>query len=135
MLFKIFWWIWLNDKLKKMSEIVGTNAIKAVVKILIDIGEGIQEKFADDKKLSIVEAILLAIKLFPDIYSVARRGQELKAEWQDFSDAEKQLVAEYVAAELDLTADEVEEKVEKGFELLMAVDSFLRSFKKDEVAK
>ena len=116
-----------------MAEQVGVEAIKSVVKILIDLGEGIQEKFADDGKIKVLEAIFLAIGLFPDIYSVARKGEQLKEEWRDFSDAEKLEVAEYVALELNLEVKEIEEKVEKGFELLMAVDSFLRSFKKEAV--
>ena len=116
-----------------MVELVGIDAIKVVVKILIDFGEGIQEKFADDGKIKVLEAIFLAVGLFPDVYSIARRGQELKEQWRDFSDAEKLEVAAYVAEELNLDKDEIEEKVEKGFELLMAVDSFLRSFKKEEV--
>ena len=116
-----------------MAETVGIDAIKVVVKILIDLGEGIQEKFADDGKIKVLEAIFLAVGLFPDVYSIARRGQELKEQWRDFSDAEKLEVAAYVAEELNLDKDEIEEKVEKGFELLMAIDSFLRSFKKEEV--
>ena len=116
-----------------MAETVGIDAIKVVVKILIDLGEGIQEKFADDGKIKVLEAIFLAVGMFPDVYSIIRRSAELKEQWRDFSDAEKLEVAAYVAEELNLEKDEIEEKVEKGFELLMAVDSFLRSFKKEEV--
>jgi len=116
-----------------MAEIVGVEAIKVVVKILIDLGESIQEKFADGEKIKVLEAILLAVGIIPDVYSIVRRGAELKEEWRDFSDAEKLEVAAYVAEELNLEKDEIEEKVEKGFELLMAIDSFLRSFKKEEV--
>lgn len=115
-----------------MVEQIGIEAIKEVVKILIDAGEGIQEKFNEDGKVTVIGAILLAIKLFPDVYSVARKGQQLKAEWRDFSDKEKVEITEYVALELHLDAADVEEKVEKGFELLLAIDSFLRSFKKEE---
>ena len=116
-----------------MVETVGIDAIKAVVKILIDIGEGIQEKFEDDGKIKFVEAAVLAVSLFPDIYTTVRRGQEIKAQWKDFSDEEKLEIATYVAEELKLKNEEIEEKVESAFELLMAIDSFLRSFKKEEV--
>ena len=116
-----------------MVEQVGIEAIKSVVKILIDAGEGIQDKFADDGKVKVVEAIFLVIGLFPDVYSIVRKGAQLREEWRDFSDAEKLEVAEYVALELSLEVKEIEEKVEKGFGLLMAVDSFLRSFKKEAV--
>ena len=116
-----------------MGEQVGIEAIKSVVKILIDGGEGIQEKFADDGKVKVLEAIFLVIGLFPEVYSIVRKGAQLKEEWRDFSDAEKLEVTEYVALELDLEKDDIEEKVERGFELLLAVDSFLRSFKKEPV--
>ena len=118
-----------------MVEQVGIEAIKEVVKILIDAGEGIQEKFKEDGKITVLGAIFLAISLFPDVYSVARKGKQLRAEWRDFSDEEKVEITEYVALELHLDAADVEEKVEKGFELLLAIDSFLKSFRKEEVVE
>jgi len=115
-----------------MAEQFGTEAIKKVAKALIDIGQGIEEKMADDGKIRIGEALSLAVDSFPAVYKIARNGAQLKDEWLDFSEEEKVEVATYVAEELDLDADGLEKKIEKGFKMLMEIDTFLREFTGEE---
>lgn len=117
-----------------MAETYGVESIKNVCKALIDLGQGVEEKLADDGKIRMGEALSLAVDTFPDVYRIAKNGAQLKNEWLDFSEEEKVEVAQYVAAELDLDADDLEAKIEKGFEMLMAVDTFLREFTGEEKA-
>ena len=106
----------------------GTDMIKDVAKWLIDLGENVQDKLSDDGKIKLGEYIALVVDAFPDAFRIIKGGAQLKDEWLDFSEDEKDDVIIYVAEELNLDNDLIEAKLEKGFEMLMSLDSFIREW-------
>lgn len=111
-----------------MEEEFGIDAIKDVAKFCVELGENVQDKLADDGKIRFMEYVGLVVDAFPDAFRIIKNGEQLKNEWLDFSDAEKVEVNQYVKEELNLDSDVLELKIEKGFEMLMAVDSFIREW-------
>lgn len=101
--------------------------IKEVTKVLVELGEGIQEKLADGK-IKFLEYVSLVVDVFPDAFHIIKNGAQLKEEWLDFTDEERAEVVDYLVDELNLENDTLEAKIEKGFEMLMAVDSFVREW-------
>ena len=111
-----------------MEEKFGIDAIKDVAKFLVDVGENVQSKLADDGKIKFMEYVGIVVDAFPDAFKIIKNSEQLKLEWIDFSEAEKMEVSEFVADELNLESDLLESKIEKGFEMLMAVDTFIREW-------
>lgn len=111
-----------------MEEKYGVEAIKDVAKFCVELGENVQDKLADDGKIKFMEYVGIVVDAFPDAFKIIKNGEQLKNEWLDFSENEKFEVSAYVADELNLESDVLEAKIEKGFEMLMAIDTFIREW-------
>jgi urease gamma subunit len=113
-----------------MAEQFGTELIEKTFDVLIEIGQGVEKRLADDGKINIPEAISLAVETFPDIYNVARNAKDLVAEFKDWSVEERELVLAKVAVKFDLENDKVEAMIEDGLALLVAISAYIKHFRK-----
>lgn len=113
-----------------MSEKLGIENLKGAAIALINTGEKIDVAL-EDGKVSGMEAINISITSIPALYNVAKNGKQIKAEFNDLDDDERAELKADVAAELDLRNDYVEAKIEKGFNLGVALEEFLSVKKED----
>lgn len=106
----------------------GIAKIKILLVFVITLGESFAKKM-EDKKISLVEGFGLAMDLRP-LPSIIRDRKEIAAEFLDLDPDEKKELIELVALELDLPNDEVELKIEQGFEFGISMLDWLDAFKK-----
>ena len=107
---------------------LGIEKLKEAALAVVNFGEKVENALADGK-LSFIEGITIAIGSAPDAFGLIQDGKEIKAEFQDLDDSEREELCDYVASELDLNADGVEEVAEKGFDLLVAFEALVGSIK------
>ena len=100
----------------------GIEKIKNAAKAVIEFGGKLEEAL-EDGKIRFTEAVSIAIGTAPDAFEVAQDAAEIKQEFNDLNEEEKEQIVEYVVLELDLDADNIELIIEKGFELLVAIDN------------
>ena len=108
----------------------GIAKLKILLVFVITLGESFAQKMAD-KKISLVEGFGLAMDLRP-LPGIIRDRKLLVNEFKGLDTAEKQELIDLVALELDLPNDEVERKIEQGFEFGISMLYWFDSFKKNE---
>lgn len=113
-----------------MNEELGIETIRDTLEAVIEFGQKVEEAAADGK-VTWTEGISLAVGAIPDAYNIARDGRQLKAEYLDLTDVERDEIVEYIVNELDLDNEDVEVKIEKGFALLVAMDEFISVMRKE----
>jgi len=113
-----------------MTEVTGIKELKELLKFVIEFGEAIELALAD-KKFEISELALLMgplMQVGPAFEGLDLLGGEIK----DLSEAEAAELKAYVAEELDLQNDKIEEVVEKALGLGVMIYNFIKLFKKEE---
>ena len=108
----------------------GIAKLKILLVFVITLGESFAQKMAD-KKISLVEGFGLAMDLRP-LPGIIRDRKELAQEFMDLDAGEKQELIDLVAFELDLTNDDIEKKIEQGFEFGISLLDWFDAFKKDD---
>ena len=111
-----------------MSEKLGIEKIKNALISSITLGEKIEKNLSDDGKLSWAEALSIGVSSVGDIVKIAQSAKEIKAEFLDLDESEKQEIKEIISNELDLENDKLENIIEKAFDFLNALDSLIRAF-------
>ena len=109
---------------------VGIEALKQAAKAVISFGDKLEDAL-EDGKLTFLEGITIAIGTAPDAFKLLQKENiaELKEEFLDLDEDEKDELSVYVAEELDLDADTMEFIVEAGFDFLLSLDSLVRAIK------
>lgn len=117
------------DETKEVENIsYDVKETKEVLKLLIELGEGLEKAFAD-KKFEISEIALLITPLMfstAALEGIALMPKEIK----DMDAAEFAEIKEYIEVELDLENDKIELIIEKAIGLAMNVMNFVSLFKK-----
>jgi hypothetical protein len=108
---------------------LGIEKLKEAAKAVVDFGEKIEEALKDDGKLTFVEGITIAVGSAPEIFSMVKDAGEIKDEFLDLDDIEREELSDFVASELDLNADGLEIVVEAGFELLVSLEGLVSAIK------
>lgn len=109
----------------------GISNIKIVLLFIINFGERIEKVTRPDspggKKVTWVE-VLGFLTTVKDIPELIKSAKELKAEFDDLDSQEKDELIAYVATELDLENDKVEELIEKGWATLVQLSDLVNLF-------
>lgn len=113
-----------------MSEKLGIENLKEACITLINTGEKIDQAL-EDGKVSGMEAISISVTSVPGIFNIVKQGKVIKAEFKDLDDDERSELKAAIASELDLQNDYVEAKIEKGFNVAIALGEFLDVKKED----
>lgn len=108
---------------------VGIDNIKVAVVAAINFGEKIEKNLSDDGKISLIEALGIGATSFPDVMKIITSGPEIKAEFLDLDEDEKQELIDLVKEELDLDNDKVENIIETAIEFLEKLADLINSFK------
>lgn len=108
----------------------GIEKIRILLVFVITLGESFAEKMAD-KKIKLSEAFGLMLNLRP-LPGIIRDRAQLVLEFKDLDTAEKKQLVDLVAVELDLPNDEIEAKIEQGFEFGMSMLDWFDVFNKDK---
>jgi len=107
---------------------LGIESLKKAAKAAVKFGVKLED-YLDDKKLSFMEGVNLAISTAPDAFALVQDASNIKAEYLDLVDSERQELVDYVVAELDLENDQIEEVVEKAFDFLVSIDELVQAIK------
>lgn len=112
-----------------MNGKLGVDNLKLALVAAINLAEKIEDKYSDDGKISLGEALSVGVGSFTDIVKVVKSGKQIKAEFIDLDDVEKEELIVLIKEELDLTNDKVELIVEKAVELLVSLDELIEAIK------
>lgn len=110
---------------------LGIDNIKTAVIAAINFGEKIEKNLADDGKISLTEALGIGATSFTDIMKIVKSGKEIKDEFLDLDDLEKEELIDLVKEELDLENDKVEVIIETAVEFLAKLGDLINSFKSE----
>lgn len=112
-----------------MAELFGIETLKKTAKLVVTLGTKVEEALSDDGKVKLMEALGIAISAFPGAFELAQNAGQLKLEFNDLSDEERNELVAYVLEEFDLEADKIEAVIEAGFELLVAIEKLIDKVK------
>lgn len=116
-----------------MTELYGIETLKSAATIVVKIGMKVEDALADDGKVKIMEALGIAISVFPGALNVVQNASQLKLEYNDLSDLERAELVFHVLDELDLEADNIEFIIEAGFEMLVSIEKLVNKIKESKV--
>lgn len=109
----------------------GIEKMKVVLMFIINLGERFEKITREDspggKKVTWGEVLGSAL-LLKDVPSLIKAIPELKAEFLDLDETEKQELKDYVKVELDLEDDAVEKMIEKAWNTLVSLSSLIGMF-------
>ena len=117
-----------------MEEKLGIETLKEAALVGVKFGMKLEADLSDGK-LSIGEIIGLGFSTAPDVWKLVPKASQIKEEYLDLDDQEREELVDYVVDELDLTSDKAEEGAEKIFDLLIQLEDVVRwatSLKGDE---
>lgn len=109
-----------------MGEIGITNLKKVTGKV-INFGMAVKDAVADHK-VTLSEGVGLLTDII-GFGTILTSWKEVKDEYHDLDDSERQELHDYLAGQFDLENDKVEAIVEDGFEVLLVVDKFTLNFR------
>lgn len=113
-----------------MEEKLGIENLKLALIAAITLAEKVEEKFADDGKISGLEALNVAVGSFGDVMRVIKSGTQIKGEYLDLDESERDELLSLVETELDLENDKIEVIVEKAIEFLFNLDELIQAIRK-----
>jgi len=107
-----------------MAEQFGIETLKEAAKAVIKLGIKVEEAL-EDGKINFFEALSIGISTAPEAFALAQKGGELKQEFNDLSDEEREELISYIVDEFDIESDELEGAIEAGFELLVSIEKLI----------
>jgi hypothetical protein len=113
---------------------VGIETLKEVAKATAELAMDIDKK--SEGGISLMEGLSIGVNAFDDVLRLSRKGKEIKAEWEDRTDEEREELVEYFINEFDLESDRAEKITEKCLKVIAAFDELLaeiRQGKKETV--
>jgi len=109
------------------EEKLGIEKLKEALGGIINFGESLAEAL-EDNKINWKEAISLIAGSFSDFKTMFLSFSEVKAEFLDLDEAEREELVSYFEEEFNLDEKDVENKIEKGIELLDKLIAFVSLF-------
>jgi len=110
-----------------MEEKLGIENLSTAIIAVINLAERIENKFEDDGKISLTEALGVGAASFGDVVRVVKSGSKIKDEFNDLDSEEKLDLFALIQSELDLNNDKIENIVEKAIEFLLMIDTLITS--------
>lgn len=108
---------------------LGIENLKTGIIGAIKLAESIDEKYSNDGKITLLEALSTGVGSFGDIVKIVKSGSEIKDEFLDLDELEKAELIELVETELDLSNDKVENIVEQSIEFLCQLDLLIKTIR------
>lgn len=116
-------------------ETLGIDNIKKALKFAGTLTDSIVNALKDDGKIKGMEFFQIAMTL-PGLVPVLRNVNEIVDEYYDLDLNEMEELKVYFKEEFDIPNDKVEEKIEKAFNLILALgDSILEFLNTDELSE
>jgi len=115
------------------EEKVGIETLKEVAKSTAELAMDIDKK--SEGGISLMEGLSIGVNSFDDVLRLSRKGQEIKAEWQDRSDEEREELVEYFINEFDLDSDRAEKITEKSLKVIAAFDELIAEIRSGKAAE
>jgi hypothetical protein len=109
------------------KEELGIEKLKEVLAGVIDFGEALSMSL-EDNKISWQESIALIVDAFSDLKPLVLNFADVKAEFLDLNETEREELVGYFEEEFNLTKESVEIKIEKGIELFEKLLGFIALF-------
>ena len=103
---------------------VGIENIRVCVAFGIKLTEGIDERLADDGKISLIEGVGL-IPVLKNVPDIIRSRSTLVEEIKDLSAEELADIRQYVEENLDIRSDKSEAIVNKSLDLVVSVKELI----------
>jgi len=103
---------------------LGIEKLKEAATEITRFGERIED-ITKDGKVTIAEGFSVAVATAPGAFSLIQDAKEIKAEYLDLDDAERDELVDHVVSELDLEADNIEAIAEAGFDVLLSLDALI----------
>ena len=110
-------------------EKLGIEVTSKVILFGIKLTEGIEKRLSDDGKISLLEGITL-LPVLKDVPGIISDRATLVAELKDLSTDELIQLRELISEELDIEGDKLEEIVDKGIAVVIAIKELLDAIKK-----
>ena len=107
---------------------MGIDNLKKAIVAVINLGEKIEKNLSDDGKISLAEALGIGTSSFGDVVKIIKSGHEIKDEFLDLDDQEREELIDIVKEELDLENDKIENIIEKSVEFLVQLEELIQSF-------
>lgn len=107
---------------------IGISQLKTVAKFGIDLGEQASSALADNK-ISAQEAFGF-LPVLMGIPGIIQQKDQIVAEFKDLDNVERLELNQYIHQEFDIANDELENKIEKGLNAVVAVLDLVSAFQK-----
>lgn len=107
---------------------MGTENIKKALSLAIKVGQDVANGFADNGKLDLSEYVEIGVDIIGGLPGVLKSFKDIKAEFADLSAEERAEIIDWVGQEFDIHQDKIEEKIEKGLQLINSIVEFIESF-------
>ena len=101
-------------------ENLGTDNIKKALKFIGTLTNSIVKSLQDDGKIKGMEYFQIAMTL-PGLIPVFRNIEQIVDEYYDLDETEMDELKAYFASEFDIPNDQIEDKIEKAFNILLAL--------------
>lgn len=108
-------------------EKLGIEKLKRLASIGIEIGGDI-EKALEDGKVSLWEGLGIVPNL-KDLGFIIKERKDIKAEYEDLSNAEKEELCLYIKEKFDLKNDKLEMIIEKSLDFAVSISDLITSYK------
>jgi len=102
----------------------GIDNLKTALGFAIGLGEKLESALADDGKVTWNE-LFGFIPILTSVPAVIKAAPELLKEFDDLDDAEMADLTLWLETELDLQNDKIEDYIEEGFQLLLALSGLI----------
>lgn len=104
------------------TKVYGTETIKMVLEAGFTVVSKVENAKADDGKVDWMEGAGIAAGSISDIYGIVKNGSQIKKEYNDLDDEEREDIIIWFAEKFDLSNDQAEEKVEAIFKWIVVTD-------------
>lgn len=111
-----------------MAELFGIETLKKTATAVVKLGLKVEDAL-EDGKITFFEALSIGIGTAPEAFALAQKGTQLKQEYTDLSDAEREELVTHVVEEFELESDKLEAVIEAGFELLVSLEKLFAKIK------
>lgn len=115
-----------------MNEKLGIENLKVAIVAAVVLAEKIEDKFADDGKISLMEALNVGVSSFGDVVKVIKMGKQIKEEVQDFDETELSDLLSLIKQELDFENEKLDVIVDKAIDFLVSLESLIFAIAKDK---
>lgn len=107
---------------------LGIETIKQAAKVAIKFGQKLDDAL-EDNKVTWGEALGMLFGVAPDALAMVPQIGQIKQEYLDLDNQEREELVDYVVEELDLESDRAEEIAEAAFDALVSLEALVTTIR------